>query len=259
LTDIAAAAPERAKLDIGRSIGRIFAVLRRRGLILFLLGLLTLGIVNSIFVTLRHAGILVPPPGDLGAFRGAPGENIAVGLVTAFFYGGAIAAALSWLRDRPFALGDGLTTSTRHFGRMVGISILSNIAIVIGLILFIVPGILLWTRWFAAQAVAVAENQGVTESMGRSAALTENCRFAIFVIGLVSFLIALVLAMLVGLPLYLLGQAAGAGELIADYVGEFAGLFAVAVFDSAAKAVVYDELVRVKEGGPRDQVSEVFA
>ncbi len=54
------------------------------------------------------------------------------------------------------------------FGRMFGIGFLSGLAILLGLLLFILPGLYLMGRWSIAGPAMMAEKSGVIDSLKRS-------------------------------------------------------------------------------------------
>lgn len=71
----------------------------------------------------------------------------------------------------------GLVDSTRRRRRlwaMLGLSLVSGIGILLGLILLILPGIYLVVRWSAAVPALIGEDAGVFESLSRSAEAVEG-------------------------------------------------------------------------------------
>jgi hypothetical protein len=62
----------------------------------------------------------------------------------------------------------------RRLWALLGLSILSGLAIMLGLILLIVPGVYLLVRWSAAVPALIAEEAGVTESLGLSGQAVEG-------------------------------------------------------------------------------------
>jgi hypothetical protein len=59
-----------------------------------------------------------------------------------------------------------------QFGRVFGISIVSTLAILLGGLLFIVPGVLLLIRWWIAVPVALDRDIGVSDALRESWRLT---------------------------------------------------------------------------------------
>jgi hypothetical protein len=62
----------------------------------------------------------------------------------------------------------------RRLWALLGLNLLSGIAILLGLILLILPGAYLLVRWSAAVPALIAEEAGVTESLGLSAEAVEG-------------------------------------------------------------------------------------
>ena len=58
------------------------------------------------------------------------------------------------------------------FGSFFGVNFLSGLAILLGLVLLIVPGVYLMARWSAADAALLAEGEGVTAALGKSWEMT---------------------------------------------------------------------------------------
>jgi putative exporter of polyketide antibiotics len=93
-----------------------------------------------------------------------------------------IDAAVNHRRNRVRAL---LADNLRHTKAMVGLSILLVLAIGLGLILFVVPGLVLGVLWVATAPAIVVEGRSVFASFSRSLRLTRGSRLAIFLLFLV--------------------------------------------------------------------------
>ncbi len=61
----------------------------------------------------------------------------------------------------------------------VGLSILSSLAVMLGMIALIIPGLILIARWSIAQPLLVAQGTGVMASLGESWARTRGNEFSI--------------------------------------------------------------------------------
>jgi hypothetical protein len=160
------------------------------------------------------------------------------------------------------AIGDGL----RFFFPLLIVGILVGIGIMAGFLLLIVPGIILSIRWIVTAPVVVIERDGPTKSMGRSAELTENNRWAIF--GLIVLYLLLVYAVQFGaLMIY---RALGADPLSVmqnittnsvwlGFVAASSVLAAlITLISTVGVAVIYFELRRVKEGVGVAELAKVF-
>jgi hypothetical protein len=124
-----------------------------------------------------------------------------VSILGVFWLQGALVEAVVDIRDGRADLSIGET-----FGRVrprlwtiVGAGILASIAITIGLILFIVPGLFLLTIWCLIVPVIVLEGKGVGESFGRSRELVRGNGWNVFGLIVLTFLILLAATLVIDL------------------------------------------------------------
>lgn len=84
---------------------------------------------------------------------------------------------------------DGLRITARRSGPVIAASLLSGLLVILGMIVFIVPGLILMCRYFAVVPVVVLEGRGAWASLGRSGALAKGAGWSIFAtIGLLQIL-----------------------------------------------------------------------
>ena len=131
-----------------------------------------------------------------------------------------------------------------RFWALLGLNILSGVAILLGLLLLIVPGIYLLVRWSVSVPVLIAEDAGVVESLTRSGEEIEGRFWPVLGFGAV-FAVALVLAASMGVAL----SGFGIGALIASSILSNATLVA---FWHGAVAVY-------AAGRSHARIAEVFA
>jgi hypothetical protein len=110
-----------------------------------------------------------------------------------------------------------------RFWPFLGMSILSWLGIIVGLILLIVPGLILLVRWSAATGFVIGRRQGVVEALGSSWDATKGHSWAIFLA-----------AVLLGLAGAVAGGVIGA---MFGIVGELPLGVASAFVEAAAGAV----------------------
>lgn len=94
---------------------------------------------------------------------------------------------------------------------LLGLTIVLSILISIGLVLFIIPGIILALIWFVAVPVLIIEDKGVFDSMSRSGELTKGNRWRIFGLMLVVYIgvfVVFLIAALIAAVLPILGLIA---------------------------------------------------
>jgi hypothetical protein len=87
---------------------------------------------------------------------------------------------------------------------VVGAAVLAGIAIGIGFILLIVPGLYLITIWSVIIPAVVLEKRGVTESFGRSRELVRGYGWTVFGVILVTFVIEFVAGIVLSIILHAL-------------------------------------------------------
>ena len=138
---------------------------------------------------------------------------------------------------------------------LIGLSILTYVGILLGLMLLIVPGIMLYIAWIVAVPVLIQEEIGVLASLKRSAELTRGSRWRIF--GLICIYVV-AYAILAGV-----GTVAGVAAIQGSPLA-FAGTQALvsslaALLASAMIASLYIELRTVREGATSQGLAAIFA
>lgn len=140
-----------------------------------------------------------------------------------------------------------LATGGGLFWPYVGMSIVSTIAVVFGLLLLIVPGIFLLVRWSAASGFLIGAGEGVTDSLRASWNATSGHGWAIFFAAIIVFVGLIVISGVIG------GLLASTSEQAVNVVSAFLEAASGAVF--AAFGIAVYRLVH-DEG---EALSEVFA
>jgi hypothetical protein len=140
------------------------------------------------------------------------------------------------------------------FGTYFGVSLLGGLGVILGFLLFVIPGLVLMTRWTAAFALVVADDEGVN-ALGESWELTRGNFWPIFAAMLVGLIPLLIFVFAVGTGLEFsegaIDQTAGsaAAFIAGNVLGNLYG-----VFSTALGIAVYWRL-----RGERRDISEVFA
>jgi cyanophycinase len=88
--------------------------------------------------------------------------------------------AFQALLGRDLIVGDAIRRGLSRFWSILGLGFLKYFGIAIGLLLFVVPGLMLWVRWSAALQACVVEGLGPVASLRRSAEFTTGHRWKIF-------------------------------------------------------------------------------
>jgi hypothetical protein len=115
---------------------------------------------------------------------------LVLSLVGSFWMQGALVEAVSDVRDGRIdtTIGELYRRTRPKLAALIAAGIVAGIGIVIGLILLIVPGLFLLTRWALIPAVIVIEKRGAGDSFDRSWELTRGYGWTVFGSLLVSFL-----------------------------------------------------------------------
>jgi hypothetical protein len=155
------------------------------------------------------------------------------------------------MRGRDASIGDCLARGLTSFLPVLGLALLQGLAIGLGLIACVVPGILLALRWAVSIPAAVEERPGVSGAMSRSTYLTEGFRGRIFFILALIFILNVVSQVLAALvaakdpSLFLL--LSGVANVLNTSLS------------ATATAVMYYRLRSIKESIDVDQIASVFA
>ena len=164
--------------------------------------------------------------------------------VGAFWLQGVLIEAVRDVRDgRADLTIPELYERTRpHLLSLIGAGILAGLAIALGLVLLVVPGLFLLTRWALIPAVIVIEGRRAGESFDRSWQLTSGYGWTVFGSLLVAYL------------LYAVGQGvlraifAPLPHFAAIWVGGVVAHSITTPFIAAVGAVLYFRLARLSVG-----------
>jgi hypothetical protein len=157
--------------------------------------------VAAAIVEALLAGLL----GVFGAFLAA-----IVSIVAAFLLQAALVKAVEDVRDGrvDLSLSETLQAARPAVGRVAVASILAGIAIGIGLVLLIAPGLYLLTIWCLIVPVIVLERAGVGAAFERSRQLVSGHGWQVFGTLILVFLLLLVTSLVISLVLAALPDAA---------------------------------------------------
>jgi hypothetical protein len=154
------------------------------------------------------AALLALAGGTIGALLGS-----LVQIVAAFLLQATLVKAVQDVRDgrADLSIGETVRAATPYFWAVAGASILAGIAITIGLILIIVPGLYLITIWAVIVPVIVLEQSGVMASFGRSHQLVRGRGWHVFGTLVLAWLILLAVNLILGLIFAALPDALSRG------------------------------------------------
>lgn len=141
-------------------------------------------------------------------------------------------------------------------------AIVAGLAIGVGFVLLIIPGIIVMTILYVAIPVAVVERPGIMASLSRSGELTRGYRMRIF--GLVFIVMGTA-----GIVNYLISKSVAESFAESIFAGETPSIggmlyaatgfeIVIAILGAVISAVVYHDLRAIKDGVNIDELAAVF-
>lgn len=126
-----------------------------------------------------------------------------VGIAGSFWVQGTLIEAVRDVRDgrADLSVGETFSRVMPVLNRIVIAGILLGLAIGLGLILFIVPGLVVLTFWIFVIPAIVLENRGIADSFGRSLELVRGNGWNVFGVIVLTFVLLLGLSFVIGLIL----------------------------------------------------------
>ena len=234
----------------GQVLGRAFETLRRNPAGFGLLALLMVALPN--FVSELSGSHPATPAYMLGSdYRGA--SSLLVLILVFLFKAIVIAACIKAGETARPDLGPASRIAMTHILPLIGVSVLSWIAIIIGTMALIVPGIIAFCMFAAAIPVLLAEEEGVIQSLSRSRTLTDGYKGMIFLLYFLFWILQATASFIIGLMV----SIGGNGDILRASTASLVAA-GVALVDAAISASLYAELRIAKEGGVSDELVQVF-
>ena len=153
-----------ARLDVGAVLRRVFDIYVGRASVLMpaaaVVFVLT-GVVAELLIA-ASSGLVV--------------LAIALYLLAVTVFTGMVARLVADVQDgrRDATVGQLLRATNPVLGQLILVILVAAIGIVAGFILFVIPGVILFTLWFLAAPVVVIENPGVFPALRRSRLLVRG-------------------------------------------------------------------------------------
>lgn len=199
----AASASKRGRrpIEVGRVISESFSIYAAHAAPLLL----------SAFVIFVFVGVLQALLYDGGFLLGL--LSSAVGLAAGALYTGFVVKLVDDVRDgrRDFSTRELFSSASGYIVPLIVNGFLRAFAVVIGLALFILPGLYLLTIWAVTSPAIAAEDEDAIGAFGRSNALVGNQKLPVFLTIAAAFLITIVASVIV----LGIGFAIGTGALFA--------------------------------------------
>lgn len=173
------------KLDVGETLSEVFAIYR------------------------ENAGVLIPVAFWLflvvAIVQGLAGGSVVLALlgailslVASIIYEGMVVSLVRDIQDgrRDLSVGELYRSVSPVLWTLAAASILYGIAVGIGFVLLIVPGLILVTIWAVIAPAIVIENRGVIAAFGRSRELVKGYAWPVFGVVLCAVLITVVVSVI---------------------------------------------------------------
>jgi hypothetical protein len=178
------------------------------------------------FVIYLAAAVIAALLALAGGFIGAVLGSL-IGIIAAYLLQATLVKAVQDIRDGrvDLSIGDTVRAATPYLAPVIGASILAGIAITIGLVLIIVPGLILITIWAVIVPVIVLEGAGIFDAFKRSQQLVRGHGWHVFATLVLTWIILLVVnlvltAIFTALPHVLSSGLASiiSGTLVAPFI-----------------------------------------
>jgi hypothetical protein len=258
--EIMAAEPGAVQFSIGRVIGDSFGVFGRNFVSFILLALL-IGLVDLLYglfvlapemVTMADPNFADPSQVNWGAIGLGALITMIVGTLTqaTIIYG-----TFQDLRGQKASLGDCVARGLSSIVPVIVGSVLFSLAVSVGLLLLIVPGIILILIWWVYVPAIVVEGKGIIGAFGRSRELTRGRRWHL--LGLVVFIAVALIAVSFVISGLLPNAETPGGSTLGSIV-EYVFLSLVTAFNAVLVAVGYYYLRAEKEGTDVNEIARIF-
>ena len=173
-------------------------------------------------------------------------------LLTQLITATVVYGTIQEMRHHSASTGEALIRGLRLALPVLGVVLVASIAVAVGALLLVVPGIILFVMFWVAIPVAVVEGPGVIDSLKRSAFLTKGNRWRIFGLVIVLWLTMTVISMAISVAF-----AAAEAWAVYAYIDYVLTAFFTLVF-AVVSAVGYHDLRLLKDGVDVDTIAAVF-
>lgn len=235
--------PLSAYAQIGRAYLRRAHFLLMLGVVVFI----PVGLIHALTVSASIGSFDVDGPVKIFAAAAALLALVATGLLGEVFYTGAVAVSLTHAHeDRPPSLRE--IAKTIDYGSLIVIDLVYGALVAVGLLLFVVPGVLAFIWLALAAPVVEIEHHGVRAAFIRSVQLIRG-RFwmALAVLAPIEIVGDTITNLMTALAHDLLGES-----LLAYWLADVLSNLAFTPFYAVAAVLITVGLIWEKDGqGPR--------
>ena len=186
--------------------------------------------------------------GATWALSASSGGSLLVFLAQLLLLGFVISTAFADMRGEPPNPRAALRAAVALYLPILGVTLLTSLGLMLGYLLFVVPGVMLHCAWAVAVPALVAEPAGVMAALGRSRRLTAGHRWPIFGLALL-YGIAVLFALGLGFGLLLAGLGTGGPGSVVSMLLRAILSAAIVLAGYVGVTALYIELRLAEAGG----------
>jgi hypothetical protein len=216
------------RLDTARVFERVFAIYRLQASVL-----------------LPAAVVVYLIPAALGLSRNLTLQALALAatVIAAVGYQGLVVQAVRDIQDgkRDLTVAGLYRSVVKVLAPLLWTAIIVGVGVFLGILAFIIPGLVLLTQWAVAAPVVVCEVRTAPQALGRSRELVRSHGWQVFGVLIVTFLLVIVAST----ALQGLASAISNSRVAFAIANLIAGTLTAPIF-ALASAVLYLELLQLK-------------
>ena len=248
---------------IGRILGRAFSVMAHNPLVMFGTSLVLSGLpgvlLNYLIFNQRdtqNAGLTVAVIMSGALFL------LTTLVLHALVQGCLVRATIADSEGRKASLSECIGAAAARLFPLIGASLLLGLAVVVGVLLLVIPGIILIIVYAVLIPVTVEERLGVMDAFGRASELSRGARWKILGLAVLVLLMFWIFMVAVGLlQVVLIGSSSAdvprAFGIPALLVSGLSSTF-MTCFWSTTQTALYVELRDWKDGPATGRLGEIF-
>lgn len=253
---------EERSMSIGRVFQRAFSTIGHNPIVVLgiaaILGAFPSVLMNYVIASSGMSAGAGAANASASTIFGGMAASWIVAVVVGAIVQGALTRAVAADNDGQRAgFGECLSAAVRVLLPLIGVALLFSIAIFLGMLLLIVPGIMIMVAWSVAGPAVVVERNGVGEAFRRSGELTKGSRwkiFGLFLVLLVIYLIAFTLLGVLGVT-----AAQKAEPTVMSMISGAITAIVMNLLWGTIQPALYLELREARDGVGLTDLEQVFA
>jgi len=259
------------QFDVGRVINRTFGAIKNNFISFFLASLIIMGIpmflIGLMPIFMGSGGIL---GGDKAYMTGILTMTlltfIAAMIGGVILQGALIFGAVADFNGRKVYFRECMSVALRYFFPLLGLGILASLGMMLGFLLFIIPGVLIALGWAIATPVLIVEKRSITDSLSRSWELTKGYKRWLLLLLIILMVLSAVIGAILGAFTLVAGDPTtvmleGGGSLTFHILNSLFTALTQAVttmISATGVAAIYYEIRQLKEGIGAENLAAVF-